>query len=73
MIYPRITTTLRAIWDDSASAQLTIRQRAVLWLSKRRVGHEYYVAVSAKRSFWRKKVLIQDRKEAVGRRSRPSS
>jgi hypothetical protein len=59
--YPGISTTLRAVWKDSASTQVTIRQRARVSLSKRPSGRKFYVAAGGRRSFWRKQVLIQRR------------
>lgn len=59
--YPGISTTLRAVWENAASAQITIQQRAGVGLSKRRLGKEYFVSAGGRKSFWRKRVSIQRR------------
>ncbi|MBA2641689.1 MAG: hypothetical protein H0U82_02015 [Actinobacteria bacterium] len=61
LVYPRITTTLRAIWNDSASSQVTIRRRASVFFDKLRRGSGFRVGAGGMRSFWRKKVVIQRR------------
>lgn len=57
--YPRINTTLRAVWKGEASAQIQIRMRAAVYLAKRRSGKGFRVSVFGQRSFWRKRVEIQ--------------
>lgn len=59
--YPAITTTLRAVWNDAASAPLTIQHQAHVFMNKRPRADEYYVGASGKRSFWRKRVVIERR------------
>ncbi len=63
---PGISTTLRAVWKDSASAQIAVKQRARPYLVNRPGGKSFYVGVSGKRSFWHKQVVIQrlDRKSS---------
>jgi hypothetical protein len=56
-----ITATYRAVWRGRMSARVTIRQRANVALERRRSGGGFIVAVSAKRSFWRKHVVVQRR------------
>lgn len=56
---PGITTTLRAVWKDTASSQVTVKQRARPYLVNRPTSNAFYVGVSGKRSFWHKRVLIQ--------------
>jgi hypothetical protein len=56
---PGVNTMLRAVWKDSASAQIAVKQRARPYLLKRPSGRAFYVGVSGKRSFWHKRVLIQ--------------
>lgn len=56
---PGVSTTLRAIWNGSGSAEVAVEQRARPYLLKRPGGNEFYVGVSGKRSFWHKRVLIQ--------------
>jgi hypothetical protein len=56
-----INTTVRAVWKDSSSTQVAIRQRANVFLDKQRSGRGLRVGVGGKRSFWRKKVDIQRR------------
>lgn len=59
-----ITATYRAAFRGRTSSTVTIRQRANVGLERRRSGNGYVVSVSAKRSFWRKPVLIQRRQGA---------
>jgi hypothetical protein len=56
-----ITATYRAAWGGRTSSTVTIRQRANVVLERRRSGNGFVVAVSGKRSFWRKQVLIERR------------
>jgi hypothetical protein len=56
---PGVNTMLRAVWKDFASSQVAVMQRARPYLLKRPSGRAFYVGVSGKRSFWRKRVLIQ--------------
>lgn len=56
-----ITATYRALWNGRTSSAVTIRQRANVALARRRSGNGFVVAVTGKRSFWRKNVLIQRR------------
>lgn len=54
---PGPTTTLRAIWNDATSAEVTIQKRAGVSLRKRSAGR---IEVRAwTRSAWRKRVFIQ--------------
>ncbi|MBA2742243.1 MAG: hypothetical protein H0U46_09555 [Actinobacteria bacterium] len=57
--YPGITTTLRAVWNETSSTQTTVRQRARVSLVRRPSGRKLYVAAGGRRSFWRKRVQIQ--------------
>jgi hypothetical protein len=56
-----ITTTLRAVWKDTASAPITVRARPRVELRPPPRGAErrFRVIVVAKAQFWRKRVLIQ--------------
>lgn len=54
---PGPTTTLRAIWNDATSAEVTIRRRAGVYLQKRSAGR--IVVRAWTRSAWRKRVFIQ--------------
>jgi hypothetical protein len=56
-----VTSTYRAVWRNATSATVTIRQGANVGLERRRAGGGFTVAVSGKRSFWRKSVQIQRR------------
>lgn len=56
--YPGITTTVRAVWNDAASAQITVRQRPGLVL-RQRSARGFEVSVRAKRQFWRRQVAFQ--------------
>jgi hypothetical protein len=55
------TTTFRATWKGFSSPAVTIRKQAGVSLVRSRSGPDFVVAVSAKRSFWRKRVEIQRR------------
>jgi hypothetical protein len=57
-----ITSTYRATWRDATSGTVTIRQGANVGLERRRAGAGFNVAVSGKRSFWRKTVEVQRRR-----------
>jgi hypothetical protein len=55
------TTTFRAGWKGAVSPGVTVRKRAGVSLVRKRSGPAFVVAVTAKRSFWRKRVEIQRR------------
>jgi len=57
--FPSITTSVRALWNDVASRQVTIRQRAPIRLSKTRSAGRYEVTIVGKKSFWRKRASIE--------------
>jgi hypothetical protein len=56
---PGVNTTLRAVWNEKASAQISVKQRARPYLVNRPRRNWFYVGVSGKRSFWHKHVVIQ--------------
>lgn len=56
LYWPKITTTLRAVWNDTTSAEIMVRERA--HVSLRRLSATRYSVYAAGRS-WRKRVLIQ--------------
>jgi hypothetical protein len=56
---PAITTTLRAVWNETVSAQITVRQRITVYLRRQVHGRGFVVGVDGKESFWRKRILIQ--------------
>jgi hypothetical protein len=58
---PGINTTLRAVWNDASSAQLGVQRIVGIYLSKKRDGKTLRVSAHGKRSFWRKRVVIQRR------------
>jgi hypothetical protein len=62
-----ITATYRAAWRNETSPTVTIRQRPNVGLERRRSGGGFNVAVSGKRSFWRKTVEIQQRRGGTWR------
>ena len=62
---PRISTTLRAVWKGTASAQITVRQRPSVGLRRLPSGR-FRVAVGGKAQFWRKRVLIQRFERRLG-------
>ena len=57
--YPSITTSVRALWNDVASRQVMIRQRAPIRLSKTRSAGRYAVTIVGKKTFWRKRASIE--------------
>jgi hypothetical protein len=60
---PWINTTLRAVWNETASAPITIRQQVYVDLRKewraKGPAREFEVWIVAKNQFWRKRVLFQ--------------
>jgi hypothetical protein len=56
-----VTATYRATWRGRRSSAVTIRQRANVGLERRRSGNGFVASVTARRSFWRRQVLIQRR------------
>lgn len=69
--YPRINTVLRAVWKGDSTAEVPVRQRAWVYLIPRSVASgKLHVGVSAKVSFWRKRVLIQRFDRRLGRWTR---
>lgn len=59
-----VTATYRASWRGRTSASVTIRQRASVLLERKRSGDGFTVSVIARRSFWRRPVLLQRRTRA---------
>jgi hypothetical protein len=57
--FPSITTSVRAVWRDLASRQVTIRQRAAITLTKTQPAGRFAISIVGKKSFWRKRVSIQ--------------
>lgn len=62
-----IGTTVRAVWDGTASSQIGIRKRAIVRLTKSLSGRGYQVVVTAQAPFWRKRVNIQRFDRRLGR------
>jgi hypothetical protein len=56
-----VTTTFRATWKGAASPGVTIRKQAGVSLVRKRSGPGFVVGVTARRSFWLKRVEIQHR------------
>jgi hypothetical protein len=65
--YPGISTTIRAHWNDERSPEVTVRFRAGVGLRKLKRGGLFEVGASGKTSFWRKRVLIQQRRGGAWR------
>lgn len=66
--WPAITTTVRAVWNGSASSQITVRKRTMVNLTRKASSRtRYTVWIVARASFWRKRVLIQQRDKRLGR------
>jgi hypothetical protein len=58
--FPGITTTVRAVWRGNVSREVTISQKASVRLERHPASpRRFQVAVTAKTSFWRKRVLFQ--------------
>jgi hypothetical protein len=70
---PGINTTLRAVWNNTASAQVTVRERASVRLVPRPSGRGFTVTVIAKTQFWRKRILFQrfDRRLGIWKLVKP--
>jgi hypothetical protein len=56
-VYPTTLTTLRVVWRDEASAEVTVRREAQV-IIRRRSARSFEVSVYADRP-WRKRVTIQ--------------
>jgi hypothetical protein len=56
--FMRVTTVFRATWGDDASAEVTVRARAAVSLT-RHSARRFEVGVGGVASFWRKRVVIQ--------------
>lgn len=63
---PSISTTVRAVWGDSASSPITIRQKAIVQI-QRRAGGRLTVWVTGRTSFWRKRLRIERFDARLGR------
>jgi len=58
--FPGISTILRAVWRGELSREVTIRPKASVRLERHPISaRRFQVAVAAKTSFWRKRVLFQ--------------
>jgi hypothetical protein len=65
---PGINTTVRAVWNETASSQIAVRQRPVLLLRRLPTpARRFEVSVSARTSFWRKRVAIERFDRRLGR------
>lgn len=56
-----VTATYRATFRGRTSANVTVRQRADVRLERKRSGTGFAVSVIARRSLWRKQVVVQRR------------
>lgn len=65
LVYPSVSTSLRAVWNDASSGQVAIRVRAFLYLDKLRAGRGFRVGAGGRRSLWRKRVVIQRRESGT--------
>ena len=67
-LFPGITTTVRAVWRGQASAQVTVRQRALVRFSSKPSNRtRFVVSVVARAQFWRRKMTIQRFDRRLGR------
>jgi hypothetical protein len=64
-----INTTVRAVWKDSTSTPIAIREPPRMQLAKK-LGKRFEVFVTGKRSFWRKRVTVQRFDRRLGTWSR---
>jgi hypothetical protein len=64
--WPAANTTLRAVWNEVASAPITIRVRVSVGLSKSRDGKSLRVGAGGIDNFWRKRVEIQRFEKRLG-------
>jgi hypothetical protein len=62
---PHISTTLRAVWKDNASAPVTVWKRATVYLRKSSRGRFLTGAWGGGGVFWRKHVLVQRRAQGA--------
>jgi hypothetical protein len=63
---PGISTTLRAVWNDTPSAAIAIRQRAAVHLRPLASRNRFRVLVGGKLQFWRKRIVIQRFERRLG-------
>lgn len=56
-----LTTTFRAVFEGRRSNEVTVRQAPLVVLERERRGRDFLVTVTARKSFWRKGVVIQRR------------
>ncbi len=66
LYYPYTLTTLRAVWRDETSAEVTIRRYATIRIRKRS-SRTIEVDAIGKSSFWRKRATIQRFDNRLGR------
>lgn len=65
---PGINTTVRAVWNETASSQIAVRQRPLVLLRRLpSATRRFEVSVSARSSFWRKRVVIERFDRRLGR------
>lgn len=63
---PGVSGVFRAVWGDSASAEVAVQQRASVYLQPAG-GGRFEVSVSALQQFWRRQVLLQRLERRLGR------
>lgn len=64
--FPLINTTLRAVWDGSASAEIRIGRRASVEIEKDGPRRYQVEAAGLGSPFWRKQVVIQQHDSRLG-------
>lgn len=69
---PRGLTTLRAVWRDETSPEVTVRRHATIQIRKRS-SRKIEVEAIGKSTFWRKRALIQRFDNRLGRWSTVTS
>jgi len=64
--FPYRLTTLRAVWRDETSAELTVRRYATIQIRKQS-SRKIEVEAIGKSTFWRKRALVQSFDNRLGR------
>lgn len=64
--WPRITTTVRAVWRNETSRAITVRQAAFVGIWKL-AGGRLEVAASGRHNFWRKRIRVERFDRRLGR------
>jgi hypothetical protein len=67
LLYPLVSTSVRAVWNDVASRQVTIKRRALIAMNEHAsLAGRFRVNIVARSSFWRKRAVIQGLDRRLG-------